>query len=195
MSNSMLDQQQIFQLAWDDVNKVLRTSASLSIGGGIEVAIDSLEDSITIGDEAGHKAVVSVDGALKVYGTQLDTINTSIGTTNTKLDTLASSQSTINTSIGTTNTKLDEVKAKQDTSNTHLNNINSGVGTTNTNLSAIANKLQRKPLVDYDEVTMTLSSGDTVETYLYKLSSVTVMTVVITYTDNTREVISSVDWS
>lgn len=47
----------------------------------------------------------------------------------------------------------------------------------------------------YDYVSMALSGGDTTETYTFKTggsSGTTVATVVIVYTDDTREVLSSV---
>jgi hypothetical protein len=47
---------------------------------------------------------------------------------------------------------------------------------------------------DYDYVAMVLSSGDTVETYTFKkggASGTVTGTVVVTYTDNTREILVS----
>ena len=61
--------------------------------------------------------------------------------------------------------------------------------------SGVIAKMQLKPMVDYDSVLMALSSGDTVETYTYKLSAATVRTLVVTYTDNTRQVWTSLVWS
>lgn len=48
---------------------------------------------------------------------------------------------------------------------------------------------------EYDYVSMVLSAGDTTETYTFKTGGsggTTVATVVIVYTDSTREVLSSV---
>jgi hypothetical protein len=65
---------------------------------------------------------------------KLDTVNTSIGTTNTKLD-------TVNTSIGTTNTKLDTVNTSIGTTNTKLDTVNTSIGTTNTKLDTVNTSL------------------------------------------------------
>lgn len=60
---------------------------------------------------------------------------------------------------------------------------------------AVLAKMQLKAGVDYDQIQMALSSGDTVETYSYKLSGSTIKTLTVTYTDNTRRVWTNLVWS
>ena len=62
-------------------------------------------------------------------------------------------------------------------------------------MDALIEKISLKPLVDYDSVNMTLSSGDTVETYVFKLGLTTIATLVVSFTDNTRKVLTSMVWS
>ena len=64
----------------------------------------------------------ALDATLGTTNTKLDTIDTSIGNTNTKLDTIDTDLGTINTSIGTTNTKLDAIDTSIETINTTLTN-------------------------------------------------------------------------
>lgn len=66
--------------------------------------------------------------------------------------------------------------------------------------SATANKKVKLQNINggyfnYDEVQVALSSGNTVETYTYKLASSTVKTKTLTYSDNTRTFLTSEVWS
>lgn len=111
--SSRLDQQQIFQQLYDSDENRLRvdTGAVFTFSGEMEVSIDSLEDSITIGDESGNKAVV-VGNALKVDGSAVTqpvsgtiTANAGSGTFTTKV--AAASGATVNrVSSSTSNTTL-----------------------------------------------------------------------------------------
>lgn len=63
------DTNQIWALAWDEANQVLRTSATIDVSGGIEVLINHLEDSISLGDGEGSNrlAYVNEDNELLVH--------------------------------------------------------------------------------------------------------------------------------
>lgn len=59
----------------------------------------------------------------------------------------------------------------------------------------LMNKIQLKPLEDYDNVSNTLSGAGTIETYVFKMGSTTVATAVITYDDATRARWNNLVWS
>ncbi len=94
----------------------------------------------------------------------------------------------LETLVGTTNTKLDTVI-------THVDGIEALIGTTNTNTSNINTQLTNKLSgslvnVQYDNFAVAYNALNDV--YTYKLAAATVKTVTITYTDATKQVISTV---
>ncbi|ATZ80938.1 membrane associated protein [Bodo saltans virus] len=103
------------------------------------VIVDSMP-SVTLTPGTVEIGVVTVsnnfalESTLETSNTKLNTINTSVGITNTKLD-------TVNTNIGTSNTKLDTVNTNIGTSNTKLDTVNTNIGTTNTTLGTTNTKL------------------------------------------------------
>lgn len=174
------DPVEIWKLAWDETNQVLRTSASINISGGIEVSINHIDDSISIGDGAGslRKAGVNSDFELLAHDskvkTSVDAVNTSVGTSNTRL-------STIITNTGNADTKLGSVVTN--------------TGNTDTKLGTMLTKLPYKLGVDYDKSVMTLSVADTVETWTFTLSAAFVFKVVLKYVDSTRDVLTEITHS
>ena len=79
-------------------------------------------------------ALLAVNNSNIDLSAKLDTVNTSIGTTNTELTTLDNSVNTVNTTLGTTNTNLITV-------NTSIGDVNTTLGTTNTNLDTVNSNL------------------------------------------------------
>lgn len=78
---SKLDQHQIFQHAFDEVNQRLRTDATLNIGGGgVEVMVSHLNDSIRLGDGTDFLTTTTVGSDV---GLDVNVLNLPIGTTPT----------------------------------------------------------------------------------------------------------------
>lgn len=152
-ASHMRDPKQIWQLAWDETSQALKTTASLSLSGSINVTIDHEDgDSIAIGDGAGSSRQAGV---------------------NTNLE-LKVNDSDANSKLTDIKTKLDTLKTEFDDTQTELVAIKTRLNT------EMASSLVKEK---FDNIAIgTRNSDGKPLTILYKLSSTTVATLTVTYT-------------
>jgi hypothetical protein len=123
-------------------------------------------------------------------------VNTTGLATETKQDDIIDAVDGVETLIGATNTKLDTLNAKdfatsakQDTTNTKLDSLIAKDFATETTLQ----KLREWPYATWDK--QALTEGATTDTWTYTSGVSTVGTITITYTDATKGTIQDVVYS
>lgn len=99
MSTTALSGDGVLQAAYDPATQSIKTLIAANISGAQEVIISAVDDSIKIGDGAGHFLAVNADGSINTTSTPIS------GTVNANLNGLASFQTSQYT-VGTSATQL-----------------------------------------------------------------------------------------
>jgi chromosome segregation ATPase len=106
------------------------TSETQGVKELLHVTMEQGETSNDVIVTEGTLTEVELLSSAPTLETKLDTVNTSIGSTNTKLDTLHSDVDGVETAIGSTNTKLDTLHSDVD-------GVETAIGATNTKLDTL----------------------------------------------------------